>query len=150
MHSRRLALALAVVAALVGPAGATPQTADTVTVTSFVINGHGWGHGVGMPQWGAYGDAQHGVTYDKILAHFYPGTTLQPAPVARIRVLLIDSARNIVVSSTDPFTVVDSDGVRHNLAGGNYPLTSALKLKLSPDAAAEALPGPLRFVPGST
>src|SRR5258707_10960746 len=129
MHSRRLALALTVVAALVGPAGATSQTADTVTVTSFVINGHGWGHGVGMPQWGAYGYAQHGVSYDKILAHFYPGTTLEPAPVAKIKVLLIDSIRTIVVSSPDPFTVVDADGVRHQLASGNYPLTAALKVQ---------------------
>ena len=121
MHSRRLALALAVVAALVGPAGATSQTADTVSVTTFVINGHGWGHGVGMAQWGAYGYAKHGVTYDKILAHYYPGTTLQPAPVATIKVLLIDSAKKIVVSSPDPFTVVDGDGVRHDLAGGQLP-----------------------------
>src|SRR5581483_10143486 len=118
MPVRRLALALVAVAALVGPAGATSQSADAVTATTFVINGRGWGHGVGMPQWGAYGYAQHGLTYDKILAHFYPGTTLAPAPVARIKVLLVDSAKKLVVSSTDPFLVVDGEGIRHNLAGG--------------------------------
>ena len=42
----------------------------------FVISGHGWGHGVGMSQWGAYGYAQNGFTFDKILAHYYPGTVL--------------------------------------------------------------------------
>ena len=62
--------------------------------------------------------------------------------------LLIDSAKKIIVSSPDPFTVVDGDGVRHNLASGNYPLGPALKLALTPGAAAESLPGPLRFVPG--
>jgi stage II sporulation protein D len=150
MPVRRLAFALVAVAALVGPVAATSQSADAVTVTTFVINGRGWGHGVGMPQWGAYGYAQHGLTYDKILAHFYPGTTLGPSPVARIKVLLIESAKKLVVSSTDPFLVVDGEGGRHNLAGGNYPLTSALKVKLAPNAPPEALPGPLRFVPGTT
>ena len=83
MPVRRLALLLAVVAALVGPAGASPQASDTVSVTTFVINGRGWGHGVGMAQWGAYGYAKHGFTYDRILAHYYPGTKLTAAPVAR-------------------------------------------------------------------
>ena len=148
MPVRRLALLLAVVAALVGPAGA-PQAADTVTVTTFVINGRGWGHGVGMAQWGAYGYAKHGFTYDRILAHYYPGTKLTAAPVARIKVLLIDSAKKIVVSSQDPFTVVDGDGVRHNIASGNYPLGPGLKVAVTPGEAAGALPGPLRFVPGA-
>jgi stage II sporulation protein D len=150
MLSRRLALAFVAVAALVGPSGATPQGPVPVSVTTFVITGRGWGHGVGMAQWGAYGYAQHGVTYDKILAHFYPGTKLALAPVARIKVLLIDSARKIVVSSPDPFTVVDAEGTRHQIAGGNYPLTAALKVKLAPDAPPQALPGPLRFVPGTS
>src|SRR5438874_3663722 len=42
----------------------------------FLFNGHGWGHGVGMSQYGAYGYALHGSTYGQILAHYYPGTTL--------------------------------------------------------------------------
>ena len=33
-----------------------------------------------MSQWGAYGYAKHGWTYDAILAHYYTGTTLGPAP----------------------------------------------------------------------
>ena len=37
----------------------------------FVISGRGWGHGVGMAQWGAYGYAQQGCSYDEILAHYY-------------------------------------------------------------------------------
>jgi stage II sporulation protein D len=150
MLSRRLALALVAVAALVGPAGATPQGPVPVSVTTFVITGRGWGHGVGMPQWGAYGYAQHGVSYEKILAHFYPGTKLAQAPVAKIKVLLIDSARKILLSSPDPFTVVDGDGIRHQISGGNYPLTPALKVQLAPGKPAEALPGPLRFVAGTS
>ena len=105
MPSRRLVLALAVTAALLGPTGATPQSsADTVTVTTFVITGRGWGHGVGMAQWGAYGYAKHGFTYDKILAHYYRGTKLAPAPVSRIKVLLVEQSRRLVISSPDAFT----------------------------------------------
>jgi SpoIID/LytB domain protein len=45
----------------------------------FVFTGRGWGHGVGMSQWGAWQAAKEGVTYDKILAFYYPGTTLEPS-----------------------------------------------------------------------
>ncbi len=40
------------------------------------VKGRGWGHGVGMSQWGAYGMSQAGWNYEKILGHFYPGTFL--------------------------------------------------------------------------
>lgn len=36
----------------------------------------GYGHGVGLSQWGAKYSAEKGQTYDEILAHYYPGTTL--------------------------------------------------------------------------
>jgi stage II sporulation protein D len=40
------------------------------------FSGQGWGHGVGMCQWGAYTMATRGSSYDKILQFYYPGTTL--------------------------------------------------------------------------
>lgn len=36
----------------------------------------GYGHGVGLSQWGAKHSAEQEQTYDEILAHYYPGTTL--------------------------------------------------------------------------
>jgi len=39
-----------------------------------VVEGGGYGHGVGLSQWGAKGMAQQGYTYEEILAHFYQGT----------------------------------------------------------------------------
>jgi stage II sporulation protein D len=44
---------------------------------SFVVLGSGYGHGVGMSQWGARALARQGVHYPEILARFYPGTTLE-------------------------------------------------------------------------
>ncbi len=151
MSRRRLALALVALAALLGPAGASTQAGPaTVTVTSFVFSGRGWGHGVGMSQWGAYGYAKRGVTYDTILSHFYPGTKLAPAPVARVRALLIEQARSIVVSSPSAFGVRDGAGALHLLAAGNYRLDAGLVLAIDPDKPPEALPGPLTFLPGSS
>ena len=43
----------------------------------FVFYGRGWGHGVGMSQWGAMAMAEQGYTAEQILAHYYPGTALR-------------------------------------------------------------------------
>jgi hypothetical protein len=43
-------------------------------VTSVV--GRGWGHGVGMSQWGAYGLARRGADHDEILTHYYTGVDI--------------------------------------------------------------------------
>ena len=42
----------------------------------FIFDVYGYGHGVGMSQWGAVGYANNGWTYQQILQHYYPGTTL--------------------------------------------------------------------------
>ncbi len=44
---------------------------------TFVFSGEGWGHGVGMSQYGAKGMAASGFSYDEILTHFYTGTHLK-------------------------------------------------------------------------
>jgi SpoIID/LytB domain protein len=56
---------------------------------SWVVRGHGFGHGVGMSQYGAYGYAKHGKGYRFILRHYYRGTklgTLRRARVVRVLV----------------------------------------------------------------
>jgi stage II sporulation protein D len=56
---------------------------------SWLVKGHGFGHGVGMSQYGAYGYARHGKGYRFILAHYYSGTTIgQVAGTRIVRVLL--------------------------------------------------------------
>lgn len=46
---------------------------------SYSFTGRGWGHGVGMCQYGAYGLGKMGVKYDAILKHYYTGITLSKA-----------------------------------------------------------------------
>lgn len=49
------------------------------TVASYNFTGRGWGHGVGMCQYGAYGLAKMGVKYDAIIKHYYTGVDLTKA-----------------------------------------------------------------------
>lgn len=42
-----------------------------------VVTGNGWGHGVGLSQYGARGRAEAGHTYQEILEFYFPGTTLE-------------------------------------------------------------------------
>jgi stage II sporulation protein D len=44
------------------------------------VTGRGWGHGVGMVQWGAYGKAKRGWSADRILAYYYGGLAPQQYP----------------------------------------------------------------------
>lgn len=51
-----------------------PSTAFTVSKTgnNFIFKGRGYGHGVGMCQWGARIMAQQGFDYRQILKHYFP------------------------------------------------------------------------------
>src|SRR3954465_15555031 len=55
--------------------------------SSFVIRGAGFGHGIGLSQYGADGSALHGFSYRDIVGHYYAGTslaTVSPAPTVRV------------------------------------------------------------------
>jgi stage II sporulation protein D len=49
------------------------------TATAYTFTGRGWGHGVGMCQYGAFGMAKMGVKYDEIIKHYYTGVALVAA-----------------------------------------------------------------------
>src|SRR5437879_449354 len=74
MHFRVLA-ALCPLAASVS-AFAPPLPPGAASVAVLAIDGRGFGHGVGMPQDGAFWMAKGGATTNAILGHFYPGTNL--------------------------------------------------------------------------
>jgi stage II sporulation protein D len=105
----------------VAPPPAASSTSTAPTVVAF--SGHGFGHGIGLGQWGAYGYALHGLAYDKILAHYYPGTTLGPARVATVRVL-VASKQKVTLASTTPWTIVDATGAKTTLDAGSLTLDS--------------------------
>lgn len=131
-----------------GAAVAGEQPEDTVTSTTYVIRGRGWGHGVGMGQWGAYGQAKRGVPYKKILSHYYPGTTLVPARTTSVRVLLAEGRRTVTVASEAPFQLMDGTGEIHDLAPGSYSTGPGFAVAVDAALPPKALPGPLTFLRG--
>jgi stage II sporulation protein D len=143
-------LALAATSLAGARTGVPERRSATTPPPSFFITGRGWGHGIGMSQWGAYGFAQRGTSYEAILAHYYRSTALGKAPVARIRVLLGEGKKALAVASDSPFSVRDGSGTVHQLQPGPYAFGPALKVKVDPAQPAKALPGPLVFLPGAT
>ncbi len=84
-----LSLALVAALALAPGAGAAGR---------LIVKGHGFGHGIGMSQYGALGYAQHGASYRDILGHYYEQTNVVPlADPPDVRVLL-QTTRRVVVS----------------------------------------------------
>ena len=77
---RRIAFLTSLILLFVAPA------ADAAT--SVVVRGAGFGHGIGLSQYGAYGFAQKGFSYKRILSHYYKGTDLGSASSKPVRVLL--------------------------------------------------------------
>ena len=85
--------------------GNLPQVVPSIWMTlsqqngAIVMTGRGWGHGVGMVQWGAKGKADRGLSYRDILAYYYGG--LKPVTVAEpgsIRVLLATGVQQVTVA----------------------------------------------------
>jgi stage II sporulation protein D len=156
--ARRLPSLVVLAAVLAAGSAAAAGTTPGCTGTCFsapagsgallLFSGHGYGHGVGMSQYGAYGYAQHGSTFEQILSHYYPGTTLGPAPVSKIRVLLADKRKTLKVSSSVPFTVRDGTGRKHTLAAGTVSLGPGLRLAVDGAVSAQKLTPPLTFGAG--
>src|SRR3954454_10813632 len=86
----RLRLAtLAALLVLCAPASAAAKT-------TFTIKGAGFGHGVGMSQYGAMGYASHGWSAAQIMGHYYSGTALGTTdPNQKVRVRLIEQTSSV-------------------------------------------------------
>jgi stage II sporulation protein D len=130
---RRVLLILGLVLGCAAPAGAG---------TVFVIDGRGWGHGIGMSQYGARGYAEAGWGHARILAHYYRGTELRIVPARKVRVLLAESRASVRVSSAKPWRVVDARGKSRRLKPGARTLAASRTLL-------KGLKAPLRFEPGA-
>lgn len=130
---RRLAPLAALALALACATGA-------LAAPTFVIKGRGWGHGIGMSQYGAYGFARAGWTYDQILAHYYRGTELAVAPGGSVRVLLEERRARLSVAAA---TVSDASGT-YNLPPGSQTIGPALRVTTAGGAERD-LATPARF-----
>ena len=121
----------------------TPPSAYGEAV--FLVSGRGYGHGVGMSQYGAYGQALAGRSYDRILAHYYTGTELGKAGRKEVRVLLAEGRRAVTISSSLPFFAVDATGATYRLPKGT--LTVRPDLSIPSEAGLAPATQPLVFRP---
>ena len=103
---------------------------------SFHVEGGGFGHGVGMSQYGALGYAQQGAGYKDILAHYYTGTTVsQQSQPGDVRVWLagdtsapvqanmsVTGTTNVVLDGVaDPVAHADAgQGISVNVESGHF------------------------------
>ncbi|WP_019143479.1 SpoIID/LytB domain-containing protein [Aeromicrobium massiliense] len=118
------------------PAPSTPATPAatsnkvTVSGTTVAFSGRGFGHGIGMSQYGAYNAAKnHGQTWQQILAYYYPGTSLASRRVdVRVR---------IEADTTSDVRVKAESGLRLSVGGAVSTLpTGQAEFRLLRDGAA--------------
>ncbi|MFV2038783.1 MAG: SpoIID/LytB domain-containing protein [Acidimicrobiales bacterium] len=105
-----LAIVLSSMVTLVGPVSA--RTQSTTNPTTITVRGGGWGHGVGMSQYGAYGRAANGDTHEQILGFYYPGSVLTKVDTLDdLRVHIQSAEGTIVTPNKDAdLEIVDSEG----------------------------------------
>ena len=137
---------LALVLVTTGSAAGQQTPSSSYGEAVFVVSGRGYGHGVGMSQYGAYGQALAGRTYQQILAHYYTGTQIGRAGRKELRVLLAEGRRAVTVSSAVPFTALDASGLSYKLPKGS--LTLRADLTLPSDTGPVAAIQPLVLRPG--
>ena len=114
--------------------------------TTFVIKGGGFGHGVGMSQYGTLGFAQHGKGYREILRHYYTDTQLgrlDATPTVRV---LLQANRSSV-----SFTGASAAGTQPLQPGLRYstaPYRGGVVLRSASGKKIKTFTSPLRVVGG--
>ncbi|WMY79485.1 SpoIID/LytB domain-containing protein [Citricoccus sp. I39-566] len=98
----------------------------TVFPVSFAVSGSGWGHGVGMSQYGARAMAIGGSTYGQILDHYYSPAVVQNGPNRvneNIRVHLV-STQKIAVDGSGQVRVIASGSTQAPATAGAVTFTA--------------------------
>jgi SpoIID/LytB domain protein len=139
---RRLLLPVALLAAL-----AFAATASSATL--FVVKGKGWGHGVGMSQWGAYGLARgyavdHHYTWQQIIAHYFHNTTIGQKS-QKVSVLLVGSKGSVTIGSE--FRV--KAGTRSVQHSGNSTVSKTSTGRIKVSGIERTFASPATFSPSS-
>jgi len=139
---------------------AVPSIDFTMSTSSaaVVLTGRGWGHGVGMSQYGARSLAERGRTHEQILAYYYAG--LRPQQITEpgvIRVLIVEDAALIRLSIEGSATVESSNGSslapgdRFEVAGGDtLDVRRGVGPSLTPVLTVDVTTGPATITPDGT
>jgi SpoIID/LytB domain protein/uncharacterized repeat protein (TIGR01451 family) len=98
----------------------SPTAGNAATPRKFTFFGSGYGHGLGLPQWGAYGLALKGWSHQRILGHFYKGTTVATAPSipSTLRIGLVHNTKTVHLSVVQGTVALRLGGTNGKLIGG--------------------------------
>jgi SpoIID/LytB domain protein len=112
-----------------GVIGTHAPVAHAAVGATIELAGHGYGHGRGMGQWGAFGYAtEHGYSYDQILQTYYGGTTLGTQPDEPITV-------HLTTQGDGPLKV--TSGRDFAVGGIPVPADTAARIVARPDGSLE-------------
>ena len=124
MKNRKLSIPGAVSAALTAMIVATALFAAPGANAAWTVKGGGFGHGIGMSAYGAYGMAEHGWSYRKILRHYYQHTRIREL-VDEVERYRGAERRNALARLTKEISIHEAAEreivhayARHRLAGG--------------------------------
>jgi stage II sporulation protein D len=94
----------------------------------WVVEGRGFGHGVGMSQYGAFGFAEQGKDYKQILRHYYTGVRVDTANTKKVRVLIASGLGSVPFTGADKACGENLDEDKEysfRLDGGNVELRNS-------------------------
>ncbi|MFY9219391.1 MAG: SpoIID/LytB domain-containing protein [Candidatus Nanopelagicales bacterium] len=101
--------------------------------TEFTVTGTGYGHGVGLSQWGALGQAQEGRSAEQILTHYFPGTQVQP--VSEDVDLRIGLLHQVSFAQVRTEAISGSGGLELQLGNRVVPGIAGATYNFAPDGA---------------
>lgn len=122
-----VALLMALLVVLARPPA---EAAASAAPSSYAIRGAGYGHGVGMSQYGAKVAAERGRTHAQVLSFYYPGTSVgQASGSIRVRISA-ETSDTLVIASRPGLSV------RAVSSGARWPLvrTGASRWRITPSA----------------
>jgi stage II sporulation protein D len=99
-------------ATLLACALAIAVPASSADAATWKVKGRGWGHGIGMSQWGAFGFAEKGKGWEQILRHYYRHTQIGTTGGGEIRVLLQSGGDSFEFTEANRACGVDLDPSR--------------------------------------
>ncbi|MDR0366484.1 MAG: SpoIID/LytB domain-containing protein [Bifidobacteriaceae bacterium] len=114
-----VAATAATVIALAGLAAATAPSAEAAVPATFTLSGSGYGHGVGMSQYGAQEMAKAGHNTASILGFYYPGAQIQSRTLGNVRVQIAQASSVTVRFSGAAGTVTPQGGAATAAAKGS-------------------------------
>jgi stage II sporulation protein D len=135
-------------------AGFSIAPAASAAEVRFKFKGGGFGHGVGMPQYGAYGAARAGWDATRIVGYFYRGAQLATIQPGAVRVLITSGRARAAVSSATAWQIVDElaqpPTALQLAAGASYTVTrdgAGFALSDQNGVVAARVPGQARLQP---